>query len=274
MAALIEAQALVKRFGSFDAVRGVDLQIHPGEIVGLLGANGAGKTTLMRCLLGILAPSSGSARHFGSAPSMRTRARLGYVPQGMGLYTDLTVRENAQFVASAYGHGSALPEDDRRISAVPLGQRRQLAFKLAIDHDPEALILDEPTSGVSAVEASRLWQDIGEQAQRGVGVLVTTHNMGEAAQCDRLALMVEGRIEAEGTMAEILAGAEVVAVETDQWQQAFEALRTAGLPVSLAGRSVRVLSNDVHLVAATLGEAAGRITSVPATLDEKMAMLR
>ena len=263
-----------KRFGDVDAVSGVDLAVRPGEIVGLLGANGAGKTTLMRCLLGIVSPTSGTTELFGEPPSRRNRARLGYVPQGMGLYRDLTVDQNAAFSAAAYGSTPPDLDDDRLIEQVPLGEQRRVAFDIATAHRPELLILDEPTSGVSATEAASLWDSVGAQADRGVGVLVTTHNMGEAAQCDRLVLMVDGLVAAQGSMADILGGAQVVMVETGDWQAAFDRLSAAGLPVSLAGTTARVLIDDEPAVRAALGDLQARVGSAAATLDERMAMLR
>ena len=271
---LVEARSAGKRFGDVDAVSGVDLAVRPGEIVGLLGANGAGKTTLMRCLLGIVSPTSGTTELFGEPPSRRNRARLGYVPQGMGLYRDLTVDQNAAFSAAAYGSTPPDLDDDRLIEQVPLGEQRRVAFDIATAHRPELLILDEPTSGVSATEAASLWDSVGAQADRGVGVLVTTHNMGEAAQCDRLVLMVDGLVAAQGSMADILGGAQVVMVETGDWQAAFDRLSAAGLPVSLAGTTARVLIDDEPAVRAALGDLQARVGSAAATLDERMAMLR
>ena len=269
---LLETRRLAKSFKAFEAVKGVSLDVRPGEIVGLLGANGAGKTTFMRCALGILAPTAGEALLFGEAPSRQARRRLGYVPQGRGLYGDLTSSENADFVAQAYGSPPATTGRDRRVvGALPLGDQRRLAFDLALSHDPELLVLDEPTSGVGPTESARLWDIIGERAAAGVGVLVTTHNMGEAQQCDRLALMVDGRVVAEGSEADVIGGATVVDVEVDDWRTAFETLRAAGMLVSLSGRNVRVMGATLHAVQAALGSPA-RLTVEPATLEERMAL--
>lgn len=221
---LLSVRGLRKSFGDFEAVAGVDLEVRPGEVVGLLGANGAGKSTLVRCALGLLAPSEGEALLFGEAPSRQTRARLGYVSQGRGLYTDLTAAQNAQFAAQLYGSArpaghtaadgnasqAALPNGP--VGSLPLGEQRRLAFRIASDHGPELLVLDEPTSGVGPAEAARLWEMISAQAVAGVGVLVTTHNMGEAGLCDRLALMVDGQVIAAGTQADIVGDATVVSV--------------------------------------------------------------
>ncbi len=202
MIPLLATHSLSKSFGHLTAVHGVSLDVNPGEIVGLLGANGAGKTTFMRCALGILSASSGSSRLFGEAPSRATRARIGYVPQNRGLYPDLTPRENAGFVATVFGQPQSRSAGagyrDVPVRELPLGQQRRLAFDLALAHHPALLILDEPTSGVAPLESARLWEIIGAQAEAGTGVLVTTHNMAEAAQCDRLAIMIDGRLAIQG----------------------------------------------------------------------------
>lgn len=208
-APLLSVSGLRKRYGSFEAVRGVDLSVAPGEVVGLIGGNGAGKTTLMRCALGISAPTAGSATIFGRPPSRAGRARIGYVAQGCGLYPDLTPRENGAFVADVYrAPAPDLGEFlDRRVAGLPLGQQRRIAFDLALAHDPELLVLDEPTSGVGPAEAARLWDVICGRADAGVGVLVTTHNTGDAAMCDRLVVLLDGRVAAEGSYAEVVGDA-------------------------------------------------------------------
>lgn len=285
MNALLSTRSLRKSYGDLDAVRGVDLDVEAGEIVGLLGANGAGKTTFMRCALGILAPSGGTSLLFGRPPSRLGRARIGYVPQGRGLYPDLTPRENAQFSAAAYGvragtDGSALAEGSpvdsyprRLVRELPLGLQRRVAFDIALPHGPQLLVLDEPTSGVGPLESAELWEVIGRQAAAGIGVLVTTHTMNEAIQCDRLAVMVDGSIAAEGTEADIIAGATVVTVEAADWQAAFDRLVQAGLLVSLAGRGVRVLGAAPEQVLTALGGLPAAIGEAPVTLDERMALL-
>ena len=273
MTTLVNAEKVRKSFGSTVAVDGVDLSVESGEIVGLLGANGAGKTTLMRCLLGTLAPSSGHTRLFGEPPSRATRARLGYVPQGQGLYADLTVAENAEFMATAYGLAAPATGDNRLVARLPLGEKRRIAFELALAHRPELLILDEPTSGVGVTEAARLWDVIGAETKRGVGVLVTTHNMAEAAQCDRLVVLVDGAVAAAGNNEEVLADSKVVTVDTLEWRSALAAATAAGLRVALAGRRVRVVSDDLALVRLALAGQNVTTRLVPATLDERLVML-
>lgn len=278
---LAEARRATRRFGDQLAVDDVSLDVPPGTIVGLLGANGAGKTTLLRMLLGLLRPSGGRVALFGSWPDRRTRARLGYVPQGLGLYRDLTVEENARFVARAYGVPvPALPADlaaarDRLVGEIDLGRQRRLAFTTALAHQPELVVLDEPTSGVDPLARARLWDLIHEQAERGAGVLVTTHYMQEAQQCDRLTIMASGRVVAEGTAASIVGEAEAVLVESARWEDAFGALADAGEPVTLDGRRVRVADGDPARVRRLLDDAglAATVDVAPATLEEIMVTI-
>jgi ABC-type multidrug transport system ATPase subunit len=272
---LVQLSAVSKRFGEFVAVDHVNLQVSPGEIVGLLGANGAGKTTLIRLVLGLTSASAGSIGLFGQAPSRLTRGRLGYVPQGLGLYDDLTVKENFDFTAAVFGPPSGeLPAElgpyrDDLIGALPLGTQRRVAFAQARSHQPDLLVLDEPTSGVDPLGRARLWETIAATAQGGAGVLVTTHYLDEAAECDRLVIMADGAVVAAGTTAEIIGTAQVVTVQTDSWADAFGALERAGLDVALAGRGLRVPNADPGQVIAALGDRRASITLVPATLAER-----
>ncbi|MGH2819722.1 MAG: ABC transporter ATP-binding protein, partial [Actinomycetota bacterium] len=188
---LLEAHRVTRSFGDFSAVREVDLSVDAGEIVGLLGANGAGKTTFIRMGLGLLPPSEGEVLLFGDPPGISGRRRIGYVPQGSGLYDDLTVRENLRFVSAAF-EGGAAPDPpglesvrERLVRELSLGMQRRVAFTAAFSHQPDLLVLDEPTSGVGALARARLWESIHAAAEQGAGVLVTTHHMGEAEQCDR-----------------------------------------------------------------------------------------
>jgi ABC-2 type transport system ATP-binding protein len=284
---LLSATGAARRFGSLPAVSGVDLEVRGGEVVGLLGANGAGKTTLIRLLLGLLQPSAGQVRLLGGPPSRRTRARLGYVPQSLGLYEDLTVGENLAFTAQAFGgprgagdQGPLADEEleaarDELVAALPLGLRRRLAFAAALGHRPELLVLDEPTSGVDALGRARLWDAIRSAAEAGVGVLVTTHSMGEAEQCDRLVVMAAGRVVARGTVDEIIGDSVTVAVKGAAWEDAFAACESAGLPVALVGTELRVPAAEPGRVRAAL-EAAGvraEVTVTRATLEEAFVLL-
>jgi ABC-2 type transport system ATP-binding protein len=285
---------VTRRFGAFTAVHDVSLAVHPGEIVGLVGANGAGKTTVIRMLLGLLRPTEGAVALFGGPPSRRTRGRVGYVPQSLGLFRDLTVRENLAFAASVYRHSPATPppalvgDADSPVSGLGLGLARELAFAVALGHDPGLLVLDEPTAGVDPLARARLWDAIHEQADAGAAVLVTTHYMTEAAQCDRLVVLVAGRAVAAGTVEEIIATTQ--AVETGpapgergegpeggaDWARVFAALDAAGLAMTLAGRRVRVAGADAAEVDAVLRAAgvegvAARL--VPTTLEETLTVL-
>lgn len=281
MSDTLAATDLTKRFGDLVAVDGVTFAVAPGEVVGLLGANGAGKTTTIKMLIGLLAPTSGTARLLGKAPDADVRRRLGYVPQGLGLYSDLTVAENFSFVVGSYGVRSArLPAGlqqvgGRLVRQVSLGTQRQLAFACALEHRPDVLILDEPTSGVEPLGASRLWDRIRSEAERGVGVLVSTHSMLEAKECDRLLLMVDGCILGEGTEADIVGSTTATVVHADGWKAAFEALSGEGRIVMLAGRTVRVVDDDPEAVSQSLAEAGieATVEVVPATIDERMASL-
>jgi ABC-2 type transport system ATP-binding protein len=278
---LLRAGHVTRRFGMFTAVDDVSMQVQPGEVVGLLGANGAGKTTLIRMLLGLIAVSSGDVEMLGGPPDRERRRRLGYVPQGLGLYGDLTVEENLSFSARAYGVAEpALPpaltgHADILVRELPLGAQRQVAFLAALAHSPDVLVLDEPTSGVDALARVALWDTIRAQAEHGAGVLVTTHYMQEAQQCDRLLLMSGGRLVAQGSEADIIGSTTAVAVRADDWARAFAALNAAGAPVMLAGRAIRVANADPAELAEVLKAAGIRasLQPVPATIEERMLML-
>jgi len=257
--ALAQCRQVTRRFGPFTAVDRVDLRLDRGEVVGLLGANGAGKTTVIRMLLGLLATSGGEVELFGEPPSRRTRQRIGYVPQTLGLYDDLTPAENLEFSAAAFGirgdGAVALPESLRGYSrtvvgSLPLGAQRGAAFAQALAHQPDLLILDEPTSGVDPLARARLWETVAEAAVAGTGVLVTTHYMEEAGECDRLLVMV--------TM-----------VEAADWAAAFGALEAGGLAVALVETTLRVPGADPARVRQALAGLPAQVTDGPATLDER-----
>ncbi|AUH69755.1 MULTISPECIES: ABC transporter ATP-binding protein [Gordonia] len=278
---VLRARSVTRRFGDVTAVDDVSMSVEAGEVVGLIGANGAGKTTLIRMLLGLSAASEGSVEVLGGAPDRDRRARLGYVPQNLGLYTDLTVEENLEFSADAYrAQNAELPgrfSDVRRtlVRDLSLGAQRQAAFAIALAHRPEVLVLDEPTSGVDALARARLWDTIRQQAEAGVGVLVTTHYMEEAQQCDRLLLMVGGRLVGSGSEDDIIGDTRAIAVRTDDWAAAFAALNDADVPVILAGRDIRVPDTDPAQIDAVL-DAAGvsaECEPVRATIEERMLVL-
>jgi ABC-2 type transport system ATP-binding protein len=284
-ASIATARHVTRTFGTVTAVEDMDLDVAPGEIVGLLGANGAGKTTLIKMLLGLLTPTAGTITLFGRPHSRQLRRRIGYVPQHLGLYGDLTSLENLQFRAEVFGMerhdlhpnsdldldlGSG--DDDGRtpIADQPLGRQRWTAFAAATQHRPELLVLDEPTSGVSPLSRSRLWDLIHAHADRGVGVLVSTHYMDEAEQADRLVVMSQGVLVAAGTASEVVGGRTAVSVTSERWGDAFVALDRPARHLRLAGRTVRVLGASIEQISAELADAgiAASLDSVPATLEE------
>jgi ABC-2 type transport system ATP-binding protein len=275
MMALVEAMDVSMAFGTVRAVDHVDLTVESGEVVGLLGANGAGKTTLIRVLLGLLAPTGGRVRVLGGRPSMLTRQLLGYMPQGLGLYEDLTVAENLTFQASVFGVSTPRLDDDLAavadvvVADLPLGLRRRVAFAAALGHGPRLLVLDEPTSGVGPLGRAALWDTIRAAADDGVGVLVTTHAMDEAEQCDRLVVLAAGREVASGTVADITRGREVVQLRPADLVDALGMLEEAGLVVVPAGATLRVVGADPVEVQRVLGDRQhDDLQVVPATLEE------
>ena len=218
---LIEGLGITHRFGDFTAVNDVSLEIRGGEILGLLGPNGAGKTTLIRILCGLLPPTSGMARVAGfdvARQSQEVRSRIGYVSQKFSLFTDLTARENLRFFARAYGvpirqveerigwaaRRAGLPAlEDDLVGSLSSALRQRLALACAIVHRPQVLFLDEPTSGVDPLSRFRFWRLIAALARDGVSIIVSTHYLEEATYCDRLALMMDGRMIALGTLPEL-----------------------------------------------------------------------
>ncbi len=278
---LAQAIGATRRFGAFVAVDSVDLDVHPGEVLGLLGANGAGKTTLIRMLVGLLPPSAGEVRLFGEPPSRQTRRRLGYVPQSLGLYDDLSPAENLAFARSAFG-GDATASDrdlalgtlaDVPVGQLPLGVQRRVAFAQALAHRPDLLVLDEPTSGVDPLARTRLWETVRDAADRGAAVLVTTHQMEEAQECDRLAVMAAGRVMARGRVADIVGDAQVTVVDADDWAAAFDAIEAAGLLAALVGRTLRVPGASADAVRDALDGMPVRLRTAPATLEERFLEL-
>ena len=213
----IGANDLHKRFDTFDAVKGVNIEVKYGEIYGLLGANGAGKTTTIKMLCGLLAPTSGSMELAGERGSLRSsfvRQRIGYMSQKFSLYDDLTISENLDFFAGVYQVPPKEREEKKKwvlafsglegrgdllTGSLPGGWKQRVAFGAAVMHEPSVLFLDEPTSGVDPLARRAFWKMINSFADRGVAVLITTHYLEEAEQCNRLGLMVAGELVAEGT---------------------------------------------------------------------------
>jgi ABC-2 type transport system ATP-binding protein len=214
---VIEVRNLTKRFGDFTAVDNISFTVSKGEIFGFLGANGAGKTTAMRMLCGLSKPTSGQASVAGydvSRHSDEVKRNIGYMSQKFSLYDDLKVWENIRLFAGIYGVSDKeiskktdvlldklgfLSERNTFVSALPLGWKQKLAFSVSIFHEPKIVFLDEPTGGVDPVARRQFWELIYDAADRGITVFVTTHYMDEAEYCNRVSLMVDGRIEALDT---------------------------------------------------------------------------
>jgi ABC-2 type transport system ATP-binding protein len=219
----IHAEDLTKRYDQFVAVDHISFEVKKGEIFGFLGANGAGKTTAMRMLCGLAIPSSGKATVAGFDVYKQTeqiKKNIGYMSQKFSLYEDLTVKENIRFYAGIYGKTDAFirtktesllkhlhleKEADKLVRSFPLGWKQKLAFSVAIFHEPQIVFLDEPTGGVDPVTRREFWNMIYEAAAEGITVFVTTHYMDEAEYCNRISIMVDGRIDALGTPAELKA---------------------------------------------------------------------
>ncbi|MCF7919351.1 MAG: ABC transporter ATP-binding protein [Candidatus Cloacimonetes bacterium] len=218
---IIETVNLTKRFGDFTAVDAISFEVNKGEIFGFLGANGAGKTTAMKMLCGLLLPTSGQATVAGYdvyRQSEKIKLNIGYMSQKFSLFSDLTVWENIEFYAGIYRmprqaiitRGEKLLQDlelasqkRRLIGALPLGIRQKLAFSIAIIHEPRLVFLDEPTGGVDPITRRRFWEMIYNATERGITVFVTTHYMDEAEYCDRISMMVDGKIKGLDTPANL-----------------------------------------------------------------------
>lgn len=216
---VITAENLTKRFGDFVATDHITFGVRRGEIFGFLGANGAGKTTAMRMLCGLSRPSEGTASVAGydvCSQAEQVKRHIGYMSQKFSLYDDLTVSENLRLFGGIYGMSRDVikektdvmlaelgltDERDAFVASLPLGWKQKLAFALAIFHEPEIVFLDEPTGGVDPVTRRRFWEQIYRAADRGITVFVTTHYMDEAEYCDRMSIMVDGKIEALDTPA-------------------------------------------------------------------------
>jgi ABC-2 type transport system ATP-binding protein len=216
---IIKVENLVKKFGDFVANDHLSFNVYEGEILGFLGANGAGKTTAIKILCGLSAPTSGDVEVAGYNVYKQTekvKKNIGYMSQKFSLYENLTIKENIRFFAGIYGLSGKVIKDrmnelleslqithlkDTLISSLPLGWKQKLAFSVAIFHKPKIVFLDEPTGGVDPITRRQFWDMIYETARSGITVFVTTHYMDEAEYCDRVSIMVDGRIDALDTPA-------------------------------------------------------------------------
>ncbi len=218
---IITVKNLVKKFGSFTANDHLTFEVRKGEIFGFLGANGAGKTTAIKILCGLSYPTSGEVSVAGFdiyTKREKIKQNIGYMSQRFSLYDDLTVYENIRFYGGIYGlrrkeidqRAAMLMERlgltsarDKLIREIPLGWKQKLAFSVAVIHDPQIVFLDEPTGGVDPITRRQFWDMIFEAAGRGITIFVTTHYMDEAEYCDRVSIMVDGRIAALDTPARL-----------------------------------------------------------------------
>ncbi len=293
----IEAMSLTRRFGDFTAVDSVSFTVSKGEVFGFLGPNGAGKTTTIRMLIGLLAPTEGSARVADLdvvADRAELRTRIGYMSQKFSLYSDLTVAENIELYAGLYGVRGARfeqrrdwvldlaglnGEEARPAGELPLGFKQRLALGCAVMHEPPVLFLDEPTSGVDPLARRVFWDLIDDLARSGTTVLVSTHYMEEAEYAHRLALMNRGRLIALDSPARLRAAYDqpIYTLETAHAPQIVEAL--SGAPgiedAAMFGRAVHVVAGDVPAAESTVraalaaqGEEFTGMRRVPASLED------
>jgi len=214
MDTVIKVENLTKRFGNFTAVDNISFEVKRGEIFGFLGANGAGKTTAMRMLCGLSIPTEGKGTVAGydifKQPELIKKS-IGYMSQKFSMYEDLKVWENLELFGGIYGMNDKVikqktdelmiklnfeDERDKLVKSLPLGFKQKLAFSVSIFHQPQVVFLDEPTGGVDPITRRRFWEMIYDATAQGITVFVTTHYMDEAEYCDRVSIMVDGRIEA------------------------------------------------------------------------------
>lgn len=241
---VITADKLTKKFGSFTAVDHISFEVNKGELFGFLGANGAGKTTAMRLLCGLSLPTSGAATVAGFdvyKQNEQIKKNIGYMSQKFSLYEDLTILENIQFYAGIYGMTDAdikkksnqltqqlhlNGEEKTLVRALPLGWKQKLAFSIAIVHEPALVFLDEPTAGVDPITRREFWTLLYEASSRGITVFVTTHYMEEAEYCHRVSIMVDGRIDALDTPANLMKTYSAPTMDGVFLQLARKAVRT------------------------------------------------
>jgi ABC-2 type transport system ATP-binding protein len=258
----IGAEDIAMKFGDFQAVKSVSLEVGYGEIFGLLGANGAGKTTTIKMLCGLLTPSHGSMTLAGAKSDLRRpelRERIGYMSQKFTLYDDLSIAENLEFYCGVY----EVPRQERKekmnwvletcglkgqekllTRSLPGGWKQRLSFGASVMHQPEILFLDEPTSGVDPLARRQLWRLIRQFARKGTAVLVTTHFLEEAEHCQKLAFMVAGEIVAQGTPSEIKSAqpGKLIEILTDNTRKAVGVVRK-----TLAAWKVAIFADSLHL---------------------------
>lgn len=242
---VIVCEELTKQFGDFVAVNHISFDVSKGEIFGFLGANGAGKTTAMRILCGLSYPTSGKATVAGFdvyKQQESIKKNIGYMSQKFSLYENLTVVENIEFFGGVYGLSSAeirrrsdrlvnklglTQEAKKLVGSLPLGWKQKLAFSVAIFHDPQIVFLDEPTGGVDPITRRQFWDMIYEAAAAGITVFVTTHYMDEAEYCNRITVMVDGKVEALDTPGNLKSRFQAASMDEVFYQLARGAKRSA-----------------------------------------------
>ncbi len=277
---VIVARGLTKRFGNFTAVAGIDFEVRRGEIFGFLGPNGSGKTTTIRMMLSLLLPTAGTIEVLGipvTDHSRQIRSRIGYMSQRFSLYNDLTVMENLQFHARAYGvPGSVLPDrlqralrmanlegrEYQRTRDLSGGWRQRLALGAAILHQPELIFLDEPTAGVDPISRRAFWDLLYSLVAEGITVFVTTHYMDEAERCHRLAFIQRGQLIATGTPDEIkrtTMRGQVLEISPDDATRAVKVLRAAQADGRLSIEEASLYGSVVHVVAPQIDQQRAAI---------------
>ncbi len=240
----IQANQIVKKFGDFTAIEGINLSVPKGSIYGFLGPNGCGKSTTIRVLTGLLSPTSGSVNVLGleiPRQSEQLRLKIGYMTQKFSLYDELTVEENLQFMGQIFGMNKKELKlrtdqqlktyglDERRkqrVSSMSGGQKQRLALAAATMHNPELLFLDEPTSAVDPENRREFWEQLFDLSSQGTTILVTTHYMDEAERCHRLAIMESGEIRADDEPEKLMKqmGVNIVEVKADNLRRLKESL--------------------------------------------------
>lgn len=285
----IATSSLQKNFGTFKAVKNIDLEIRYGEIYGLLGANGAGKTTTIKILCGLLEPSAGKISLAGETNNLRSsklRRRIGYMSQKFTLYDDLSIIQNLQFYCGVYGVPVKLQrqkidwvlatcglvgKENMLTGQLPGGWKQRVAFGAAVMHEPEILFLDEPTSGVDPLARRQFWRLINDFARSGTAILVTTHYLEEAEQCNRMGFMVAGEIVSQGSPSEIKAmqPGQLIEIVTERTQDASNLLKT-----KLAPWRVSIFGDRLHLVLDDPDSEIAQVRFILASLDIQVHSLR
>jgi ABC-2 type transport system ATP-binding protein len=287
----IDVQGITKSFGDKTVVHGISMRVQPGEIYGFLGPNGSGKTTFLRMLCGLLKPDEGSGTCLGFDILRQPREikrRVGYMTQRFSYYEDLSIAENLDFVARMYGIPNRRKTVDEALERLNLaGRRKQLAGQLSggwkqrlalaacMLHRPQLLLLDEPTAGVDPSARREFWEEIHGLAADGLTVMITTHYMDEAERCHRLAYIAAGRLMAEGTVDEVVAGARLVTYEIsggNQPELAAKLRASSAITQAVAfGKSLHVSGTDDAQIRAVLGQLLGaehRWKPIPSVLED------